>query len=351
MKKLIIELFLKVCASIFIGFCIYLFTSSLLVSTIISGLLIAFLLGKLAYKVFNRLFRRSEKLRCYFGFTKFLNRIPQNLEIVNLGSSSGKYAFEYDNSIKGANWALSPQTLYYDFNILKQFYSYLKPNAFVIVSLCPFSSCIKNFSETRIKLKYYSFLHPAMIYEYSKEIYKTISSLKSHPIFLSCKLIGFESFIRCFITSLIKLHPSMLSSNPMNEDTLEKDAKRWIKGWKEQFNINDLDSENISEETQNVIQYNAKLLSTMTDFCKERDLKLVFVLPPVTKTLSLNFSDSFKELYIYSLFADDNMKEVQFLNYFVDERFSNSDLYFNSYFLNAKGRKLFTNQVIKDIKL
>jgi len=351
MKRLIINLFLKVCGCILIGIIMYYFTSSIIISAIFSVLLIAFAIAKPAYKVSNYLFRKSERLKCYFDFTKFLDYIPQNLEIVNLGSSSGKYALKYDNSVKGANWALGPQTLYYDFSILKQYHSYLKPKAFVIVPLCPFSSCIKNFSVERNNLKYYSFLHPAVIYEYSKEIHRTIRPLIFHPIFLSCKLLGFKSFIRSFIASFIKLHPSNLLINPMNEETIEKDAEQWINGWKTQFNIKDLESKVIPEETKNAIEYNIELISKMVEFCKERELNLVFILPPVTKTLSSKFSNSFKELFIYSLFASINPKEAQFLNYFDDEKFSNSDLYFNSFFLNERGRKLFTEQVIKDIKL
>ena len=137
----------------------------------------------------------------------------------------------------------------------------------------------------------------------------------------------------------------------MNKETLEKDADQWIKGWKEQFNINDLDSKNIPEEIKIAIQNNAKTLSKMIDFCRERDLRLVFVLPPVTKILNSKFSSTFKELYIYSLFDGSEKNDVQFLNYLDDERFSDDNYFFNSYFLNAKGRKLFTNQVLKDIKL
>lgn len=351
MRKLIKELFIKVCSAIIIGIGVYVFFPNLLISIAISGFLIAIAFGKPVYKLINHFFRKSEKLKCYFDFIKFIDPSPQNLEIVNLGSNSGKYALEYDNSVRGANWALGPQTLYYDFNILKQYHSYLKPNAFVIVPLCPFSGCIKNFAESSVNLKYYSFLHPAMIHEYSKEIQKTITPLIFHPILLSVKLYGIKSFIRNSIASFVKLHPSKLLINPMNKETLEKDAEQWIKGWKEQFNIKDLDSKNIPEEIKNAVQFNAEILSKMIDFCRERDLILVFVLPPVTKMLNSKLSNSFKELYIYSLFNGSKKNDVQFLNYLGDERFSDDNYYFNSYFLNASGRKLFTNQLLKDIKL
>ena len=54
------------------------------------------------------------------GTTKFWNIPSCDYEVINLGSNSGKYAFCYDGlPVKGMNWAIGPQSLVHDFNILK----------------------------------------------------------------------------------------------------------------------------------------------------------------------------------------------------------------------------------------
>lgn len=71
---------------------------------------------------------------------KFWSHNTFNLDVVNLGSNSGKYAFEYsEEHVKAANWAMGPQTLLADFEILKNYCSYLKNDAVVIIPLCPFT--------------------------------------------------------------------------------------------------------------------------------------------------------------------------------------------------------------------
>ena len=71
---------------------------------------------------------------------KFWKQKTLNLEIVNLGSSVSKYAFDYSNcNNKAANWAMAPQTFVGDYAILSNYLSFLSDNAIVIITLCPFS--------------------------------------------------------------------------------------------------------------------------------------------------------------------------------------------------------------------
>lgn len=49
------------------------------------------------------------------------------LDVVNLGSSSGVYDFDYsDMGCKGMNWAVAPQTMVGDFLILKRYRKFLR---------------------------------------------------------------------------------------------------------------------------------------------------------------------------------------------------------------------------------
>lgn len=68
----------------------------------------------------------------------------RNYDVVNLGSSSGKWAFNYSiEPIKGMNWAIQPQTLVDDFKILKNFHSILKNEGYVLITIMPFTGLNK----------------------------------------------------------------------------------------------------------------------------------------------------------------------------------------------------------------
>lgn len=103
----------------------------------------------------------------------------------------------------------------------------------------------------------------------------------------------------------------------MNLSELDKDAKRWIDGWKRQFGIEDFEAP---------------------------------LTPPVTKHLGKYFTSKFQKLYIYD-FLQQVDRDVQTLDYSKDVELKEDDLYFNSFFLNARGRKLFTAKVLEDLNI
>jgi hypothetical protein len=85
----------------------------------------------------------------YEDSLKFLN-IPKDLEVINLGSNSGKYGFDYSKvGLLGMNWAVGPQTITFDNKILQNYISYLKKDAFVILTIVPFSSILKNYKHIK----------------------------------------------------------------------------------------------------------------------------------------------------------------------------------------------------------
>jgi hypothetical protein len=134
----------------------------------------------------------------------------------------------------------------------------------------------------------------------------------------------------------------------MDEECIERDANKFINSWKQQFSISDLDAP-VSEKNLECIAYNTNVLSEMIDFCLERSFKPVIVLPPASRALRSKFSGTFRETYIYSFVRKANFRHVPFLNYFDDERFDDNKLFFNSFFLNKKGRELFTKTILRDV--
>lgn len=68
----------------------------------------------------------------------------RNFDVVNLGSSGGKWAFDYSGlNVKAMNWAQQPQTLLEDYNLLRHFHSILKKDGYVLITIMPFTGLNK----------------------------------------------------------------------------------------------------------------------------------------------------------------------------------------------------------------
>jgi hypothetical protein len=347
-RKLVKEFLLKISVSVLLGTVGYFLFKSIVIALAIVFVLLVILLIKPGLKICYYFLARSKRFQMYFDFLKF-RAVPRQLEVVNLGSSSAKYAFDYTGLMHGMNFALAPQTMRYDFSILKNYHSYIKPGGVVLIPLCPFTWCVgENFQNPKDDVKYYALLHPAVIYDYDFAIGRKISTGKPNLIYMAIKRLSLKSLFT-FLLSLIRPHRSMLSNNPLKGEALVRDAEIRIKNWMKQFDISDLYSECVSENNQRAITYNIELLVDIVNFCLERDYKPVIVLPPATKALQSKIPVVFRELYIYSLLNDDVLKNILFLNYFDNEQFLDDNLFFNSFFLNSRGSKLFTKQIIADI--
>lgn len=273
----------------------------------------------------------------------------RNFDVVNLGSSGGKWAFDYaDLNVKAMNWAQQPQTLLEDYNLLRHFHSILKRGGYVLITIMPFTGLNKK-TGLMDAMKYVKFDiqgEPIQPYMFNEAI-----RYATYPFLF--KKTALKVLIRYFMGRDKKcgLHPeTQLEYNPMKSNELEKDTKRWIDGWKRQFGISDFDAP-LTRENEEGREYRIKLMQTLIDFCTERGYKPVYVIPPVTEHLAKYYTPKFEETYIYGYLKEVN-RVVLTLDYSKDSEFRfNDELFFNSFFLNKKGRKLFTRRVLKDLKI
>lgn len=281
---------------------------------------------------------------------KFWNRFPFNLQVVNLGSNTGLFGFRYDGlPIKAANWALSPQSFNQDLAILKTYYSYIGPRGTILVPLGPYSSCLKNYTDTEW-MKYFTILHPGVTPNFSIEKQQYAYQLKNHPFKYARKQM-IKGLILTIIKSLLGYkEPLSYTTCPFSKAQIEANAQSFINGWMKQFNVVDMDAprpEHINEGRKKRVA----TLMEMWQFCRDRDLKMYVVLPPVTKALSKKFSPTFRENYIYSFLQEAGIPNDHFLNYLDDENLQKDEYFYNSLFLNKRGGESFTKQVLKDLQL
>lgn len=269
----------------------------------------------------------------------------RNFDVVNLGSSGGKWAFDYDDTgLKGMNWAYQPQTLYEDYQLLRHYHSILKKNGVVIITIMPFTGLNKKtwIFDAMKYLKLETQGEPIQPYMAAKA-----QRLAEYPILFRKPAV--KALIKYFLGKDKPRDYSVQNAehNQMTVQQLKNDASMWINGWKNQFSIIDFDAP-LTEENQKGRDYRIRLMRDLVDFCLERGYKPVYVIPPVTEYLDHYFTPKFKQTYYYE-FLKQVERDVLLLDYTADKSLMDSDLYFNSFFFNKRGRKIFTKRVLKDI--
>lgn len=273
---------------------------------------------------------------------KFWNGFPMGLDVVNLGSRSAWYAFNYEGIDKQcANWAMRPQSLFADLLILQNYVSYLKPGTIVLISICPFSSLS---SPRYVKSdKYYTVLGSKSIWPFDIQKYNLMNDIKNNP----------KRYypVRALKEDLknILLHKK-IEEHSFSSNEYEEHAVNMINGWMQQFSILNFD---YPLRIHNIDMYDTAvdILREMIGFCIERELRPVIVVPPVTTHLSSRMSMSVREKYMYSFIKKADTANVPCLDYFDNDRFQSDDLFRDSLCLNEKGAILFTKQVLKDVGL
>lgn len=267
--------------------------------------------------------------------------VPDGLQLVNLGSNHPKFGFDYDGlDIKAMNWAVGPQSLEYDFAILRRECHHLAVNAVVLIPICVLNFFLYRhpFGE---HLKYYGILPKDDIVGYSEQ---TRHKWIDYPLlFHSMKL---KRLIKDVPDVRNRLLPD---ENPMTLEQLEADALQWIDCWNREFNI-DIHELRLSEVNKLDIKRNIRLLHDMIQFCLDKKLRPVVCILPVSDYLGSKFSDSFVDNHILAYIKEANTMDCPILNHLRDNRFTDSSLYINSFFFNLKGRKAFTKMLMEELK-
>lgn len=287
-------------------------------------------------RVLNKLARESYWYNhiAFGDCRKFWSCGTFDLDVVNLGSSSSVAAFDYSGhpELKTANWAMTPQTLVADFEILRNYSCYLKKGATVIIPMCPFS-CLGG-SNDDLADKYYTVLNIASMPHASYRRQQQQMQMKNNPW-------------RYYpLAQLISRKPS---SKGIAKKTFEADAKMRMESWRKEFSMIRF-SDHLSLVNQDSYHDSAKILGQIVNYCLEREFRPVLVMPPVSEALRGQFTPEMKKLFIDEFVKKGNANKAKFLDYFEDGRFDVADFQ-NSIMLNAEGAKKFTDVVLKDAEV
>lgn len=270
----------------------------------------------------------------------YRNHLERNFDIINIGSSSAKCAFNYEGlPIKAFNWGERPQSLENGFKILKTYFSILKRDGIVLIPLGPLSGLdVEGKWGAKANDKYYYLLPPALI-----DNYFSIAMRRKYPI-----VFNPVDSAKYLIKQAIRRTKE--NNGQHMEDTFQDDSEKWIKSWMEEFSIDSFDAP-ISETNKTGQNKRIALLEQIIAFCIERNLRPAILIPPIHKSLAEKFPPAFRENYIYNFVHNANKQNVPFFNYIDDERFDDEKYFRNSFLLNEEGAKKFTKIVLNDINL
>ena len=280
------------------------------------------------------IFQDCEK---FWGYQKF------NLDVVNLGSTSGLNAFVYEGlSLKCANWAMTGKSLLGDLAILNNYISYMKPHdGVVIIPLCPFSSLAGRYMT--LDNRFYTLLHPNSIPNFSYYEQQKVKIMMQRPI-------SFFPMV-AIITDFMHWVKKGKTSCMMSEERMKEDAEKRMSNWMAEFSITDFNAP-LSLVNQDGIIDAARLLNDIINTCKSHYIRPVVLIPPVYHTLAEVFNSEIRRAVIDSLVDRIEDKSIWFYNYMDDTQFVNDcSLFENSFLLNKKGAGFFTQRVLADIKV
>lgn len=302
------------------------------------------------FLVINGLYIASEYSQGDSDIQKFKN-MPENIQIANLGSSLGKFSFDYKNypELNGFNMALLQQYLELDKSVLVQCKNKLSPNAVVmiIVGMIEYDSIPSEVTVSNVEKKYYQFLD-----------YKNIPGCTVSK-YLKLKFFPVVSASHPFKTIWSYYSSYFKNKKESKEENPEQNIKRFSENSQEkQVEISKSEFKRCFEPFPRAgekgLLYNENLVFDMIEICRQNNLIPVVVSTPITKTFLDLYPTQEDLLEVIQRFKDDLNKkypEVKWLDYSFDEKLSENPYYFmDPFHLNDDGALIFTDEVISDLR-
>lgn len=267
----------------------------------------------------------------------YRKNLQRNYDVVNIGSSSARYAFDYRGlPLKAFNWAEQPQSLSNGYKVLRKYYGILKKGGTVIISISPFSGFdVSGKWPKDADDKYFYILDP-----YSIEDYESVRKRRKWPLYFN-----FKASLKALKDELF----GQTETVPECRD-FRADAHRWMNLWLREFGMESVkDPMNEANSAGRVCR--TRLLGEIVGFCRDRGLRPVIVLPPVHPELYRLLTPEFIDEHVNSFVQAAAGEECEFFNLICDDLFRKDEYYRNAFMLNERGAGLFTENLLKRLAI
>lgn len=268
-----------------------------------------------------------------FSIEKFRD-VSDDLDVCCFGNSLSVCAFETMEGIEGTtfNFALSAQSLSYDYRIMQQYKDRIKEGT-VVFLVVDYHSFALNDDDDYFDSKnerYYYFLKPEYIKSFSPKEYLFI---KTFPVLWHTP-----------ITIIQKVQEYNRQKEP--EIEVEKDSTYYTESARSLVDLNI-----VLDANGNLIQCPEAVdaLCGMIQLCKEQNARPIVILTPYRKEYCDQYSESFYEQY-YRVLKNICDDDCELFDYSHDNRFSlNNTAFGDAYHLSEQGSKSFLEVVKKEI--
>ena len=312
---------------------------------------IIILLLLVAYIFANCLYKRTNAYKnSYVTIKGYLQGVPKNLRIVAFGSTYAKYAFNNFEELRlnGFNFCLEAEALQSDFRLMKQYETHLAPGCIVVINL---AACVTCCNEEEVVVLYANNYYKILPFKMLPKVLRCSFKRWWHYVF-PIGLKNLKQFGRLIIDTdciddVTSRHPVSVSSSLANEN-MENIANGWI----QMFKLKDLKSTDIPKKIEECVRTNEQTLNEMVAFCKSKEWKPLFVIPPMSSKLYRKFSDEFVEKVLLSVVnKSSRLNNIPLYNYLKQEDFCyDYKLYCDGGFkLNKYGSKKFMRHFLGDL--
>ena len=268
---------------------------------------------------------------------KFQRGVPENLDIMNTGSNHAYYSIDWSLvGVNGFSLASGPQSISWDYRLVSKYHSHIRDGKILLIVLSDLVFGFLEYPRDSANFRYYYFLENEEIP--NSTTWKRIK-YRVLPI-----LENWRNFVHCFYR-----RGKLFRENEPSLAYAEKTSDERIEGWKEQFNLRDLQHRESLAHLQDNIQEASLLLKKMIDETKSSGIVPVLMLPPLSGVINKKISDEFIDEVILKPVAK-VASDVPFLNYMRDKRFQDYRYYFNGDFMNQLGREKFMPVLWQDIQ-
>lgn len=305
--------------------------ASFIKKTVLFLLILSLIIGYINYRYIN-----TNKYKSMNDTNKF-DLVPEEIEIANLGTSHGQYAFIYkDLDISSFNFAMPAQRLYYDHKLLKKHINNFKEDSTLIIPISYISFYLgydnENFEE--FNKMYYKILGFSDIKNLKLEDYIKYSLL---PILTAEENIKYAFTKEDIEFEYEEEYPDYTMEKEKMIEEGRDTAKRHLDFIKE-------GQENKDEFVQ--------ILEDIITLSLENNINPVITTTPFTKYYNDHFSEEFYNDFTNTIETlIEKYPNVHYLDYSHDERFIDSpELFFDSSHLNLTGGRMFTETIMKDIE-
>lgn len=276
---------------------------------------------------------------------KILKGLKGKYDKIAFGSSYGLYGISFPKETDGFNFCLGGQFFYYTDKMLREYVPIcLKPRGtvYLVIADLVFARLGKGL--------YRPERYPLLLSKDSLgRDYSYFNYIRNRfPLFFNVRAL--IQIVKTLFKGTNNSY-DLLKENKLNYEQTLQQARKRCASWCRQFGLKDTVSDVIPSEFEKEFMETRAVLTRMIQFCLDKGFNPILVVTPVSKAMNECLSEAFMNKVLFDNIKQANKQNVPLLNYLRDDRFQDISLYANNAdFLNARGRKLFTNVLLNDTK-